>query len=294
LKELGVPQQPAGLPGLSDLDAGQSMGNSPEPMMKGGNFTSDFFLNKGDKPKVTKLKQGEERSFNAEFKKVLASAVDDIKLKKKDKRAIQAKINKVARQFSRNLKDLTAKKVKQDYMKSVEDVEKELNQNFSFGKADQNAINAITDSKVFSESFENVEKKMAKRLNKVLARAFREPERFTIDNIVSEMKEEADLSEGQLRTIARTETTKIANAARKTSYDKADDGSFRYSWIGPSDQRTTQTCNNISRRTDKGVKMDELLRIMKQETKKEFPEFTVNKDAMAAHYNCRHVMLRIK
>ena len=104
------------------------------------------------------------------------------------------------------------------------------------------------------------------------------------------MKEELDKSDNELRTIARTETSKISIAARKVSYDKTG-VVYKYKWIGPDDNRTTDISKNIKKRTENGVNWDELVAIITEEAKKKNPKWEVNPMAPIPFPNTRHTFI---
>ena len=72
---------------------------------------------------------------------------------------------------------------------------------------------------------------------------------------------------GQAERIARTETQALQNAVREWSYKKVDpDEKFLYRWLNPLDHRTSDVCKNIVGRSSRGVKLDELRSIVKEES----------------------------
>lgn len=289
-------------PTATTPNASLSMGGSPEPLKKTyeeiliEKFIPSYeekLIIKGRLPIAAKERQNLEEELDEDLKGELIKLETEIKANRKDKKTLQLKIKGLSDRFSNRVKKSTEKQLKGIYNKVLEDVEKELNLNFIFGKTDQDTINLIKNSAVFTKAFDNVSKDMTSRLNKVISNSFKDPEKFSLDKLTEEMKKQSQLSKGQLSLIARTETTKIANAARMNSYKKADEkGEFVYKWLGPGDLKTTKTCKAIKKRTDKGVPMDELTKVVEEESSKEFPDWEVNKIALAAHYGCRHLLVR--
>ena len=64
---------------------------------------------------------------------------------------------------------------------------------------------------------------------------------------------------------------------------------YNYFHIGPNDNRTTQLSKNIENLTKNGVSWEKYLSIMKKESKKFFPEWTVNDASPLSHYQSRHI-----
>lgn len=250
-------------------------------------------LTKGRLPKATKQRDEVEDELFKELEKELKGLDKDIKLGRKKEKEVKAKMDKLAKQYAADTQERARKKIKKLYNETLQNVEKELGLDIGFGEADTNAIEAIKDSKVFQDAFKNLDKDMSKRINKIIGDAFKDPKKFTMVSLTKEIKEAIKLSEGRIATIARTETTKIANAARINSYEKSDDGSFTFKWLGPADDRTTGICKNIKRKTEKGVSMKELLGIIQEEANKADTSWSVNKSAPAAHVNCRHTIVRV-
>lgn len=277
-----------------DTSAANSMSGAPQIFSKGyGNYEEDL-IQKGRLPKVSKDRDLIESKLSKDLKKELDGLIKSLKFGNKNKKDLKSKIDSLSKKFVKDLKSKASKDLKKIYIETVDKVEKELDRNFTFGEVDENAVEAIKDSKVFSETFEGVGKETTNRLNNVISEAFKDPKKFTIGSLIKELKEQAELSEGRLALIARTETTKISNAARIISYQKADEkGDFKFKWLGPDDARTTKTCKAIKKRTINGVSMDELLKIMKEESKKDFPEFEVTKNSPIPHYACRHLIVRV-
>jgi len=97
------------------------------------------------------------------------------------------------------------------------------------------------------------------------------------------------MSSGQSDVIARTETQALQNKSREWSYKKIDpEGKLKYKWLNPVDDRTTDVCRNIVRRTNKGVTMNQLKQIIKDEGKKGGHD----PRELTPHVNCRSTFVR--
>lgn len=106
------------------------------------------------------------------------------------------------------------------------------------------------------------------------------------------MKTVPNVNEGQAEVIARTEKHVLKTSLRMAAYKQEDPrGQHKYKWIGPTDSRTTPVCKNIVRRTQKGVTMEELEEIIREEANRFDPNFEVR--GYTPHYNCRHQPIRV-
>lgn len=276
----------------TDSDAAESFGGAPERVGKGISREMIDVL-KARKPEASIDRDKLQRTFDQELQKELDGIVADVKAGKKSKAFLRSKARKISERASQKLQTSFERLIKDVYKAELKNVGKDVKVDLGFGEIDQNAVKAIKEQKVFADAFSGVNKHMQGRLQDIITASFTKKGGFVLRDIVEQMKKSVELSEGQMSVIARTETTKIANAARLVGYGKADDGTFKFAWIGPSDTRTTSVCKRIKKRTEKGVSRDELLKIIEEESKKSFPDWSVNKQAPAAHVNCRHVIVRV-
>lgn len=93
--------------------------------------------------------------------------------------------------------------------------------------------------------------------------------------------------------IDRTEEQARQTKQRAENYLLMDGSeNFKYKWIGPNDDRTTDICRNIKRRTTSGVSLKRLREIIRQEGRKGgFEIFKEN--PYTPHINCRHTLIRV-
>jgi len=142
--------------------------------------------------------------------------------------------------------------------------------------------------------FKGVADETADEIRKILEEEYYQDQDLDLDTIKSRIEDVTNVAENRVENIARTETTKLAVAARKNSYQKADpDNEFLYKHVGPSDGRTTDTCGRIKERTKDGVTWSQYVQILREESRKDFDDWSVSKHAPVAHYQCRHVPVRI-
>ena len=212
--------------------------------------------------------------------------------RKPTEKEFKARLSKINRNLKRQLSSDTEQFIKAEYSKGMRSVGRELNMTIAFGKADQEAINVLANQKVLSEAFDNLSDTVSGKISDIIERAYKKGG-MSLSQIKKEIQEVSDVADYHAENIARTESSKVSSAARRNSYEKADpDNTFKYVWIGPADRRTTVTSKSIKRRAEKGVSYDDLVKIVTEESAKEFPTWTVNKDALVSHWQSRHTFLR--
>ncbi len=147
----------------------------------------------------------------------------------------------------------------------------------------------ITDS-VYNRKFDGVSVAVSNRIKDYLVRALNKGYSVeTIrDHIVREGRGELTLMHAE--TIARTEIQALHNSVREWSYKKIDpEDEYKYKWIGPNDDRQTVVCKNIKARTINGVSLNELRKVVKEESIK--GGFDGSRE-WTPHYSCRHSFVR--
>jgi len=171
--------------------------------------------------------------------------------------------------------------------KSVqEEVEKELNINIihKAEKSDE-LVEAITDA-LFKRKFDGISKLSSDKIKNAILKGILLKQ--SIPEIMKEIQKYGVTAE-QAEVISRTETQAIQLKMREFNYSEADpNDELKYKWIGPEDDRTSEVCKRITKRTNKGVSMSELKNIIDKEAAK---------DGLVArewtpHPNCRHTFVR--
>ncbi|RME52495.1 phage portal protein [Candidatus Woesearchaeota archaeon] len=214
------------------------------------------------------------------------------------KKPTPAQLKKIAKEIqdklTPELKKTADKLIEAHYKKAMREAEKELGKKLGFGDKDLEAIKTLQTQKVLTEAFAGLSKELAKGIHEIIKDAYKTGQGLTTRKLQKRIQELTDLAEHRAENIARTETGKVSAAARINQYRKADpENKFLYKWVGPDDHRTTRTCKRIMQRTKNGVPFDELVRIIEEESKKDFPDFTIDKDAPVAHYQCRHTFVKV-
>lgn len=242
-----------------------------------------------------KLSKSKKESPEQDLQTTLEKELEKI-LKRLDRKRkpSEEEFNKIVDDISKKLgtqaKKKSSTRLKTIYEKSMKETAKELDTQLTLNEKDKNVIEALKRDVVYQKAFKNLSENVSKRLKDVIEEAYADPKSFTINNIVDSMKEELEKTDNELRTIARTETSKISIAARKTSYDKTG-VTYKYKWVGPDDRRTSDVSKEIKKRTNNGVSWEELVRIIQEEATKKSSKWEVNPLAPIPHPNTRHTFI---
>lgn len=206
------------------------------------------------------------------------------------KEELDKKISETIKEFDSVVKTKSSKKLKAIYIKAMNDLGKELGRTFTLNDVDKNVIEALKREPVYQEAFANVSKRLSEKLKTVIVDAYSQPGGLSMSKLVDEMRNEAEDVEANLKTIARTETSKISVASRKVQYEKTGDV-YKYYHIGPNDERTTPQSKEIVELTKDGVTWDQYVNIVQEVAKKYIPNWVVNPVAPISHPNTRHTFI---
>jgi len=180
------------------------------------------------------------------------------------------------------------------YMTGKDSVEKEIGVNLSFGKVDEQTLMVLKNQPVLYESYAGLTRELVEKVNDVISDAYHSEIAPSAKSITEALKNHVQLADSRAENIARTESAKVMNAARRNAYlqdDPTDDA--MYLWIGPDDHRTTETSKNIKQQVGNGQSWHDLVKTIEVESAKAFPKWTVNKEFPVSHYQSRHTFLRI-
>ncbi len=221
----------------------------------------------------------------------------DFFIKKFKKKPEEAEMNKIIAkinlQLENELRESSKGLFKKIYMGEADKTAKQFGVNAIFDVVDQNALVVLSNQDVLSKAYSGVANNLTKKLNDIIGEAFRTPKGLNTQQIIDKIKDAASVSDFRAETIARVETSKVASAARLNTYRKESNfDTFKFRHTGPADHRTTDTSKRIKERTKNGVSWGEYVDIVTQESAKDFPDWTVNKDSPVSHYNSRHLPLR--
>lgn len=204
---------------------------------------------------------------------------------------------KLAKQIDKKLRVKGANSIKAIYNKASKKVASEFSTKFTSTPSDKVAIDSLKQDPKYLEAFAGVSQEVSMKVRERIESkydALGETKGVSVDEIEKEIKGILSESKGQIKTIARTELAKISNRARYEQYNKRE--SFRtmkFKHIGPVDNRTTPTSKRIMARTQNGVSWNEYVQIVKDESSKDFPDWTVDETAPVSHYNSRHTFIRV-
>jgi len=142
---------------------------------------------------------------------------------------------------------------------------------------------------IFSGTFAGLSRLQSQQLRQlILANINRQA---SLSDIMEAAKKIADLTESQLESIIRTERHEILMTIQEQRLKLLDpEDENLYTWLGPSDSRTSAVCKSIKRRTGNGVHLDTLKQIVEEEATKHNPKW-VMKD-WTPHPSCRHTISR--
>lgn len=233
----------------------------------------------------------------SDMSKVLKDKIEEF-IKTFKKKPNEEELRKVIAKVNLSLKNELSKKTdglfKTTYLRESEKIGKELGINITFDNIDRNAINVLTSQKVLTEAYNGIADELTTKLHGIINDAYRDPKGLSVKQITERIKETVDVSDFKAETIARTEISKVSSAARKNSYQKEEDfDTFKFKHIGPADNRTTDTSKRIKNRTKNGVNWSEYVKIVSEESTKDFPDWSVDKDFPTSHYNTRHTFVKL-
>lgn len=149
-------------------------------------------------------------------------------------------------------------------------------------------VDFIEDS-IFSKKFEGVGIKDSNLIKRYMVTALQKG--YPIVKITEYIVNKTSVNRVQAEMIARTEVQALQNSVREWSYKKIDpDEKFEYKWLGPADDRTSKICENIKSRTIRGVSLNKLRTIVKEESIK--GGFDGSRE-FTPHISCRHTFVRV-
>jgi len=158
----------------------------------------------------------------------------------------------------------------------------------------RNRLFKLATDKTLNTAYFNLSKGISNKINVIIQDAYRRSEGLSTFKIKEQIKQVANIADGRASTIARTESAKVAASARRSAYLEADpNDTGLYKHVGPKDKRTTKTSLRIKRRVGRGVRWATYVKIVTEESAKDFPTWTVNPDYPLSHWNTRHIFVKI-
>ena len=218
----------------------------------------------------------------------LSAQIDSMIPKRMSRKKLLELSSRISALSSQRLKSKLRKQLKQVYNRQIEIVSNDLGVDIGFGKVDENLIETVMRNRKLDTALKRINSLASKKAQEIVEQGLMRGK--SLSEISSKLMEVVKVTDSRAERIARTESQRVQTLARETSYSKIidpDDAAFK--WIGPNDNRTTQICKNIRRRTRGGVSMKRLKQIVKQEAD---PEFYSPGSPFSPHFNCRHIFIR--
>ena len=135
----------------------------------------------------------------------------------------------------------------------------------------------------FDSKFKGIGSTISDRIKEYMITALRKG--YSLEQITNYVKNKGNIPFGRAEVIARTEIQSMQNKVREWAYKQADpEGKQKFFWRSIPDRRRTNICFNITNRTKNGVSIDELRKIVKEESIK--GGFKGDRE-WTPHINCR-------
>lgn len=156
-----------------------------------------------------------------------------------------------------------------------------------------NAIEALGYTEL-TRDYSTLSPDKSQLVNKILKTGFLKGQaNYNKRDIIKQIMSKTGLEKYEAERIFRTEEQNLVNKAREIYYDKQDvEGEYKYKWVGPADNRTTDICKNITLRSRRGVPLKKLKEIIKEESSKAGGKMLPGND-YTPHVNCRHKFVRL-
>jgi len=160
----------------------------------------------------------------------------------------------------------------------------------------EQGLSAIREGALFEEKYQGLTKDQSQQLNDLIKSICRTPE-WDHAKLIKQIIEKIGIDKDQAEMIVRTEMTSVANKAREIAYEKRMEErgeEFKFKWVGPDDDRTSDVCKEIKGRINKkggAVKLETLKDIIETVSKEKNPRLHYRD--FVPHINCRHKMVRV-
>ena len=157
------------------------------------------------------------------------------------------------------------------------------------------AAKAIIDGALWGQ-YKDLSPLQSKTVNEILATAFiKQGKSLTTDYLINKLMN-IGLDYAKAELISRTELSAVANKAREIGFMQRDpQGLFRYSWDGPNDGRTSDTCKKIQEMINQdggAVSLQRMREIHEAAVKETMPPGWDTRFPGAPHPNCRRTLRR--
>lgn len=155
-------------------------------------------------------------------------------------------------------------------------------------KQDNEAFIAFISKSIFDKSYEGLNKSVSNKINEKILKGI--SERTSQKDLINQIKS-IGVGQDQADLIVRTESNVLKNKAREFNFDKAEGSSkFRYKWLGPKDNRTSDISKEIVKKSAKGLTLKGLKNLVRKTSEKH--GFKPDRDWFS-HPNQRHSFVRV-
>ena len=158
-------------------------------------------------------------------------------------------------------------------------------------KASADKLADMLERNIFRGKFEGVSAKKSNQIKEFILRSLKKG--VPMERIINYINRVGGkgMTLASAETIARTETQAVQNTMREWSFKQVDPKEkFRYKWMNPLDDRTTDICRKLVSRSQKGVTLEALRKMIKEEA--QLAGF--NAREWTPHIGCRSTFIRAK
>jgi len=214
-----------------------------------------------------------------------------------ERRPSKDELMEMAENVSSDLKDKVQSTVQSLIEPQYDEVYEQTTSQFDgdFQRDNGLRLAELLDQPVLKQSSKEIAEDTENKLKEVLEKHYESGGNINSQEVIDDIQDVTDFARSRAQNIARTEGAKVQNAARRDAYEDAEqkfDQEFLYEHVGPDDNRTTETSKRIKDRTQGGVPWNEYVEIVREESKKDFPDWRVDKDKPVSHYQSRHTFVR--
>jgi len=155
-------------------------------------------------------------------------------------------------------------------------------------KQENSIFIAFISKSIFDKTYEGLTKSVSNRINEIILKGI--SEKISRASMVTKLKN-LGVDQNQADLIVRTESNVLKNKAREFNFDNAKGSSkFKYKWLGPKDNRTSDISKEIVKKSVKGMTLNGLKKLVRK-TSESFG-FKPDRDWFS-HYNQRHTFVRV-
>jgi len=192
--------------------------------------------------------------------------------------------------FLERFKSKVENGIRETYIRAKNTIARENKVKLDVNSEDEMIINQYSNSELLWKSYAGFAEQVNKKINSILASNF-ENNVFNVEQTRKDLlKEVPELTKSRANMIIRTEYNNIRKISMEKTYNIIDpEGNMKFKWVGPNDHRTTDICKRIKQRTAKGVSLEELKEIIKEEAD---PKTYTSLRPFMPHLQCRHTYIQ--